>query len=468
VAQEYGIMKCNRWCVGVLACLAAVWGLAAIASAKEETNDELVTLIVGFLGENDKDLRAVGLDQIRTEAKGEAATKQFAAQLPKLSADAQAGLCSALADRGDVAARPAVVELLRATSEEPVKVAAIGAVGALGDAQDLPLLVSFLSSDSKAEKSAARAALVRLRGKDALSAIVATLKQSNDAALRVALIEILTTRRALETMPDLFALAVDSNATVRAAAMTALGQLASPAEIPGMLDGVLKAEKGSEREAAEKAVALVCNRITDSAQRAVPLLAAIDKRNPSDRAVLLVTLGRVGGPAALEAIEAAIADPSLHEVGLQAICVWPDASVAPRLIEIFESEKEPEDRAPVLATLIRIAPLPDGRRNEERLALLKKVLGMCTRTEDQNVLLRRAKAIYSVDALRLAVPYLDQPANAQAACETVVELAHRRDVRDANKAEFTSALDKVIEISKDPTLVERANAYKAGKTWVKQ
>jgi hypothetical protein len=231
---------------------------------------------------------------------------------------------------------------------------------------------------------------------------------------------------------------------------------------------VLKAEKGSEREAAEKAVALVCNRITDSAQRAVPLLAAIDKRNPSDRAVLLMTLGRVGGPAALEAIEAAIADPSLHEVGLQAICVWPDASVAPRLIEIFESEKHPEDRAPVLATLIRIAPLPDGRKNEERLALLKKVLGMCTRTEDQNVLLRRAKAIYSVDALRLAVSYLDQPANAQAACETVVELAHRRDVRDANKAEFTSALDKVIAISKDPTLVERANAYKAGKTWVKQ
>jgi hypothetical protein len=330
------------------------------------------------------------------------------------------------------------------------------------------LLVSFLSSDSKAEKSAARAALVRLRGKDVRSAIVATLKQSNDAALRVALIEILTTRRALETMPDLFALAVDSNATVRAAAMTALGQLAGPAEIPGMLDGVLKAEKGSEREAAEKAVALVCNRITDSAQRAVPLLAAIDKRNPSDRAVLLMTLGRVGGPAALEAIEAAIADPSLHEVGLQAICVWPDASVAPRLIEIFESEKHPEDRAPVLATLIRIAPLPDGRKNEERLALLKKVLGMCTRTEDQNVLLRRAKAIYSVDALRLAVSYLDQPANAQAACETVVELAHRRDVRDANKAEFTSALDKVIAISKDPTLVERANAYKAGKTWVKQ
>ncbi len=112
--------------------------MTAFASGKEEAADDLVSLIVGLLGEKDKDLRAVGLDQIRTEAKGEAATRQFAAQLPKLSADAQAGLLSALADRGDAAARPAVVELLRATHDEPVKVAAIGALGALGDVRDLP------------------------------------------------------------------------------------------------------------------------------------------------------------------------------------------------------------------------------------------------------------------------------------------------------------------------------------------
>ena len=81
--------------------------------------------------------------------------------------------------------------------------------------------------------------------------------------------------------------------------------------------------------------------------------------------------------------------------------------------------------------------------------------------------LKRASAIYTVDALRFVVPYLDQPEHAQQACEAVVELAHHREVRDANKADFMPALDKVIAICKDPTLVERANRYKAGKTWVK-
>ncbi len=183
--------------------------------------------------------------------------------------------------------------------------------------------------------------------------------------------------------------------------------------------------------------------------------------------MLLSTLGRVGGPAALQAIEAAIADPSLHEVGVRALGNWPDASVAGRLIEIFEADEHPEHRALALAALIRIAPLPDGRPDDERLALLKKVMGMCTRTEDQNLVLKRARAIYTVDSLRFVVPYLDQPEHAEPACETVVELAHHRDVRDANKAEFTSALDKVIAISRDATVVERANRYKAGKTWVR-
>jgi HEAT repeat protein len=462
-----GALAFGRWACGAFVCVAAAWGLTAIASGKEEAGDELVPLIVGLLGEKDKDLRAVALDQIRTEAKGEAATKQFAAQLPKVSADAQPGLLSALADRGDAAARPPVVELLRATHDEPVKIAAIGALGALGNGDDLPLLVSFLSSDLQAENSAARAALVRLGGEGVPAAIVVTLKQSTDVPLRVALVEILTTRRALETLPDLLALTRDSDATLRAAAMAALGQLGGPAQVPGMVEGVLKAQKGAEREGAERAVALVCSRDADSAQRAAPLLAAMDKVDPSDRAALLPTLGRVGGPAALQTIETAIADPALHGVGLRAICLWPDASVAPRLIEIFRGDKHPEHRALALAALIRIAPLPDGRPDDERLALLKEVMGMCTRTADQNTVLKRARAIYTVDALRFVVPYLDQPVHAQMACETVVELAHHRDVRDANKAEFTSALDKVLQISKDATVRDRANLYKAGRTWVR-
>jgi HEAT repeat protein len=93
-------------------------GLATVSLA-EEPNKELVGLIINLLSDPDKDVRGLGFDQVRSEAKGSAATERFSAQLPKLSHDAQAGLLSALADRGDPAARPGVRELLSASDSEP-------------------------------------------------------------------------------------------------------------------------------------------------------------------------------------------------------------------------------------------------------------------------------------------------------------------------------------------------------------
>ena len=56
----------------------------------------------------------------------------------------------------------------------------------------------------------------------------------------------------------------------------------------------------------------------------------------------------------------------------------------------------------------------------------------------------------------------------ETACETIVELAHHREIRDPNKVEFNKALDEVIAISKNPEVVERANRYKRGETWERQ
>ena len=198
------------------------------------------------------------------------------------------------------------------------------------------------------------------------------------------LIELVATRRDMDFLPDLVNLAIDPDARVRMAAMNALGQIGGPDQVAGMVDGVLRAEKGSERDAAERAVVAVCNRIPDAGQRTAPILAAMDKLSGPDRAVLLVTLGRMGGAAASKTVEAAVGDPALHDAGVRSLCNWPDASVAPRLIEIFRSDSQAEFRNMALQALIRVAPLPDGRSNEARLELLKTVMGLCARGEDQD------------------------------------------------------------------------------------
>ncbi len=457
-------MKPNRLLRSAVVCLAVALSPGAAHAAADEPGDELVALVVNLLGDKDKDVRAIGLEQVRSEAKGPAATRQFAALLPKMPAEAQVGLLSALADRGDGAVRPAVLERLAASHEEPVRVAAIQALGLLGEPGDLATLVRSLASDSKAERAAARASLVSLRG-DEVPAAIAVAMQQAPAPVRVALIEILTVRHARETVPAILAAAVDDEPLVRAAAMTALGQLATSEHVGGMVSGVLKAQKGPQREAAEKSVMFVCARIADPEKRAEPLLAALDGLNEADRMALLPTLGRVGGTEALKQIEAAIADPDAvrHQIGLRALCNWPDASIAPRLIELVGSDQHAEHRALALAALIRVAPLPDKRTAAERLELLLAAMSMCSREEEQNLVLKRVRAIRTLEALHFVTPYLDQPAHAQVACETIVEMAHHREFREPNKPEFDLLLDRVIEVSQDATVVERRVGTKKGR-----
>ena len=435
--------------------------------ASGETSDELIQLVLDLLGESDQELRSLAYEQIRNEAPGIKATQRFAAQLNQLPAEGQVGLVRALADRGDRAARPAVLELL-ASKDASVREAAIRALGSLGEVADIERLVALLSSPSEGEVAAARRSLTRLSGDDAAQSIAQRMSQAAPA-LRVPLLEILAERRALDTVPRILDAAIDSHAEVRTAAMQAMGQIGSPDDLPGMVKGVLAASKGAERVAAEKAVMFVCERVQDPDQRAAPLMAAISKLPTPDRQLMLSTLGRVGGASALEPIEASIASTNQaeHAAGIAAIANWPHAAIAPEFIRLIKSERHANHRTSILRALLRVSVLPDDRADADRLALLKEAISMCERDADRLLGLQRAPAVRTVETLRFVLPYVDQPVYAEQASTAVVELAHHRALREAHKAEFHAALDKVLATSKNPTTIDRAQRYKNNQTWVR-
>jgi hypothetical protein len=58
--------------------------------------------------------------------------------------------------------------------------------------------------------------------------------------------------------------------------------------------------------------------------------------------------------------------------------------------------------------------------------------------------------------------FVDDPQLAQAACRSIVELAHHRFLRQPNMAVFDPLLQKVIQTSEDATIVQRARRYRLG------
>ncbi len=414
--------------------------LIAFATARPSivrADDDLVQTVINLVSDKDKDVRAVGLEQVRDQAKGAEATRRFAAALPKLAPEAQVGLLAALAERGDAAARQAVLDLL-AHAQAEVRGAAIHALGALGDSGDVPRLTKLLG-DAACEQDAVTA-LTRLRGAGVNAALCAELKAAAPT-LRVKILQLLVARHAVDSVPQVLEAARDADAKDTAV-----------------------------REETEKSLMLVCQKNPDVDQRAVLLLAFMAKLSDAEKTRLLPALGRIGGKPAREVVEESLGskDAARRASALRALCHWPDGSVSARLIELALAANDPAERKLLVDALIRVAPLPDKRPDAERLAMLKKAMEFCASDTQRAAVLKRARAIRSLDTLRFVAPYMDRTEFCQLACETVVELAHHKELRQPNKAEFDKALDKVLSLSKDPTVLLRATRYKKDETWVEK
>jgi hypothetical protein len=456
--------------------LAFVLTFVPLLSAPARADDDVVQTVINLVSDKDKDVRAVGLEQVRDEAKGAEATRRFAALLPKLDADAQVGLLGALAGRGDAAAKPAVLDLLKDAQGE-VRGAAIRALGSLGDKEDVPRLVGLLAGE-KHQKDAVDA-LTRLHG-DGVNAALAAAMKSAPPAVRVKLLQLFVARHAIDSVPTLLEASKDSDAKVRAAALEALGQLAGPELIAKLAREILDAKDTASYDEAAKSLAVIARRDPKNTDPALPLLKVMDGMSENDKTLLLPALGRIGGPSALKVVDAALADtdPVHHLAAEMALCNWPDGSVAPQLVELIQGIDQPHEkpekldradlRKELLGALIRVAPLPDGRSDAERLEMLKKAMELASSDQQRAAVIKRARAVRSLETLRFVAPYMDQPKFTQIACETVVELAHHKVLRQPNKAEFGKALDKVIALSKDPEVILRAKHYLKDETWVEK
>ncbi len=451
----------RRWAKLSVMCLA----LAGPAFVWADATDDLVQQIVRLLGNPDREFRAAGLEAVRNSAKGAAHTQTFAAQLPKLDTSSQAALITALGDRGDVAARPAVIEQLTNKDEE-VRVSALAALSSFGDPSDVPTLIKALSSNSGTEQQEARGALIRMRSATVAKRIAAESK-SAAPPVRGKLIEILAARRAAGELPTIIAATTDDDGGVRTAAMNALGQIGKPDQLAAMLPGVLKAARGGERDNAERNVTEVCKRIDNEDQRGTLIIEALKKVDPADRDELLPLVGRVGGRKLIDFVGdiASEQDPTRRKFGINALSNWPDASVADKLLEIANKTTDAAERNQAFQGYVKIAATRDNRNDKQRLERMMQAMKAARTPDERLLVINRTRTAYAVESVRFVLPYLEQPEFAQLTCETIVEIAHHREVRDPNKAEFDKVLDKVIATTKDPVVVDRAQRYKRGETW---
>ncbi len=468
IVCEIASLVCCSWLCWSWACCS--WaGAFPVATFSHSDDDEVVAMIVDLLTGTDAELRTLALEQVRDDLPGQQATLRFAALLPDLAPEVQTRLLIALGSRKDPSAREHVIRAFQDSANEDVRVAAVRALGEIGAADDFELLTAALMAESAELRTAATGSLTSLQGDGIADQFRRGIRGEGNPELRVHLIQIATQRRAVDVVPELFQVSLKEQGQLREAALEAVGQLANPDFIEDLIPAVTKAKAGAQREAAERAILAIYNRHPGlNQQPRHPVLAGFYKLVGDEQAALLPTVGRVGGKEAREVVDWYLKHPypMVRDVGWRALCHWPDASVAAELLSAVEKPFDNARRSMAFKALVRVAGLQSETVSDsQRLEWLKKAMSLAKDDQERLLVLKRVSAVRNIDSLRFAIPWLDKPELADQACQTVVELAHLRWLRDEHKDEFMVALDHVQATSRDPVVLDRAQRYKEGKTW---
>jgi len=445
----------KRFCVlSAMAFAVVLSGVAAVAIAGDETNQEIIKQVIDALKSDDPQMQTGAITIVR-EIPGPEVTRALVQELPKLPPAAQVQLLSALADRGDALALPAVVEAVK-SPDESVRVAALKAVGQLGSAASVPLLAERAAAATGVEQKAARDGLYRLRGAEVDAAILQALPSASPG-VKVELIGAIGERNIGDAIKPLLASAADQDRKVRLESFKVLRVVAKPEDMPALVNLLLEAKSDADRTEAEKMVAAVAHKIEEKGRQATAVLAVLPNvKGTAGRASLLRTLGRIGDSSSLPTLQAALTsrEPEVQDAAIRALSDWPTPEPVPDLLKVAQTSENKVHKVLALRGFVRLLGLDSSRPAEETIDLYKKAMELAGDAPEKKRVLSGLAAAKSPAALTMAAQYLDDVTLHLEAESAAVQIAQVTAATDPQRTR--EVLQKVIQNTKNDALRQQA------------
>ncbi|MBN1670777.1 MAG: HEAT repeat domain-containing protein [Kiritimatiellae bacterium] len=424
---------------------AALEGLVALQAAGAFDD------VVRALAENDPQFRHVAVGA-GAAIPGAAATRRWIDYVESGQKPARAGAIAVLGQRADPAAWPAVNKAL-ADTDEQVLLAAIPAAAVLGKEDAVRPLLAFLGRADLLQYTAARA-LAHIPDAAASRVLVAALPDT-PPAVQVDILAVLGRRNAQEHVETILAYARHEQSDVRVAALETLGVLGAQATLDPLQALLLDAPARKEREAAEKALNAVCRRVRQPETCFNVLakgLAVADA--PAKEALLRVAAGLKTAPA-MNAIVAALADPSpdVQKTAVRLLGDWPDAQPLEPLWAVAKGHADPVVKILALRGFIRAVDLAETD-DVQKILRYREAAALVQQNAEKNLLLSNLAKVRTDGALELALRFLDDPAVCAEASLTVRHLLWK--IAHLPPALAGTALDKLLSTAADDEMRRKA------------
>lgn len=359
----------------------------------------------------------------------------------------QAEILTMLGHNGAETAYPAVRKALK-SKNEGVRLAAVGAAGRIGQQRALPDLLKVMRKGGQREAAAVRDALLIMKG-DGITQAVASALPAMPADGQAALLAVLGTRAAHESIGLVFSFAESQEAAVRLAALSALGQMVTKENLPRLFSLLNETSQPEEVGALHRAVVAATKGYENKAQQADIILQQMNQVQAEKKPLYFGILASLGGKKALDAISNAFqtGDAKTKEAAVRALAQWSDVSAAD---ELYRISKDPANRAyldQALRGYVRAISMARATP-DQKLLMLRKAMAVANTTPQKQLILKEVERNKTFPALLFAGQYLNSPEVQQEAAHAVMNIA----LSDKNyQGEVVrELLGKTIEVIKDP------------------
>ena len=301
-----------------------------------------------------------------------------------------------------------------------IKQAATMALVRIGNAQAIPPITSFLTSNDTSVIALAKDALSTFKG-DISPVISRTLPSTSDKG-KVAAAELLALRKATGHLSSVLELTKSGSADVKAAAYKALKDVVGEKDLTNMC-GMLESADKPEIAPLQQAVISALSSQSAS-QRVETLSRRMIQAGESKKHLYYVPLASTGESKALEMIVDGFKKGrgDAKDAAFEALLTWSGFEAANELYEVCKDPSATAyfDRA--LTSYIRMVSNP-SRTGENRLIYLRKAMEVAKTDAQKNTILNQIGRTRTYLAMLYAGEFIDVPALKETASVAVMNIA---------------------------------------------
>jgi HEAT repeat protein/type 1 glutamine amidotransferase len=399
---------------------------AAVKSKISASGNDAGKMIIDILKGKEEQFYPPAISMVRDVFDGRT-IQDVCEILPRLPEESQVQLLEVLSDYKE---KGVILSVAKATQspDRTVRIAALKALGNVGDASTVELLAQHAVKAEGKEQLTARNSLWNLKGAGVDQTILLNLIKLTDQNIQEELIMSAGERRIADGRNLLFSKARSSRPRNRLLAIRALKDVASPSDLPRLLQLHLNAPGDRERTEIENTIAGVAGKSPSSIGLANPVKTLFPSvKDVKGRSALYRVLGKIGDDSSLFLVRKALADENteIRDAAVRALSDWPSVTPKEDLLHIVQTTSNSVHRVLALRAYVRMTGLESYRSPERAVLSLKEAMKRVERPEEKKLILGILPRFACRDALQLAQSLLSEKDVEEEAKEAIKQIRRR-------------------------------------------